>query len=123
MITSCVDALAVFEQAPAKHSLKDRKVVFPGYCFFSTLIKCGFPDAPSDQNPTEFKNAIAAKFVRETQFQLFQHCRALSIKVEHLLRSNNFQGAFTVVNETKSMYDPKLHYAALAKTMAWIIAQ
>jgi hypothetical protein len=38
---SCMDALHIFHQAPARSKLKDRSVVFPGYSYMAVLIKSG----------------------------------------------------------------------------------
>lgn len=83
-------ALRVFEQAPAKHSLKDRSVVFPGYSYMGALIAAGDANAPDNQTPADFENDLVSKFLHETRFQLFHNCRSLSLKADVLARYGDF---------------------------------
>ena len=51
---SCMDALHIFQQAPARGKLKDRSVVFPGYSYMAVLIKSG--DVAPPQGKAEGSN-------------------------------------------------------------------
>jgi len=112
------EALRVFEKAPAKKSLKDRTVIFPGYSFISMMITAGSSIAiPNIEGSfsTNIELVIASNFVRENQFQLFHYCRALVMRAEVLGRSQQFNDALAVVDKMKDMYDPALHTGAIAE--------
>jgi len=38
-IKCCIDALDIFDRAPAKKQLSDRRVIFPGYSFMNVIAK------------------------------------------------------------------------------------
>lgn len=112
---SCLDALRIFQQAPAKLQLKDRSVVFPGYSYLAVLLKSGDVDAPTDQSSAEFEQDIASKFVNETQFALFHHCRSLAMKAEFLANDQSFESAIDIVEQIKLIYDPAIHSKTIAE--------
>ena len=62
-----------------------------------------------------FENQCASNFVKETQFQLLHYCRALAMKAWTLSKIQKFDCAFAVLEKMKSLYDPEIHTAAIAK--------
>ena len=79
---TCLDALNVFKEAPAKLLLKDRSVVFPGYSQLIAIIKSQSFEPPNNQSLEEFEIDLALNFVEETVFQQFNHCRALAMQAD-----------------------------------------
>lgn len=78
------------------------------------LIKSGDVNAPEDQRPSDFEEEVASRFVQETQFALFHHCRSLSLKAEFLAKNQSFENALVVVEDIKLIYNPALHSKAIA---------
>lgn len=116
---SILDALSIFERAPAKASLDQRDFVLPGYSMLSTLISAGIANdsnLPDNQISSDLEIANASNFAKETQFQLLHYCRALAMQAGTFARMLEFNDAFAVLDKMKSLYDPALHSAATADT-------
>lgn len=115
----CMDALRIFEEAPASPLLKDRSVVaFPGYSLMgvlSILVKSGDISPPNpEQTPAEYEEDVAHKFVQETELHLYHHCRSLSLKADFLARNQKFDDALSAVEEMMVLYKPALHSKAIS---------
>jgi len=111
----CRDALSVFDLAPSKTSLRDRSFVFAGYSTLAQKASVGRIKAPDGQGQEEFENDIASSFLNETDFQQYHHCRALCVKADIMARYGNYEGAASVVDEMKAIYDPQIHSKAIAR--------
>ena len=71
-VRTCMDSLSIFKDAPARKSLKDRSVIFPGYSFMVAMIKVLNTYNPPDGHSIEkFENELARNFVKETNFQQY----------------------------------------------------
>mmetsp|Transcript_3250 Transcript_3250/g.6129 ORF Transcript_3250/g.6129 Transcript_3250/m.6129 type:complete len:307 (-) Transcript_3250:52-972(-) len=84
----------------------------------AVLFKSGEVIAPEHQDDAEFEDEVAARFVTETQFQLFHYCRALALKAEFLARHEQFDKALLAVEDLKMVYNPALHSKVIADEYA-----
>jgi tetratricopeptide (TPR) repeat protein len=112
---SCMDALDVFDKAPAKNKLKDHSVVFSGYCFMNEIAKAAPYKPPNNQPRDEFEKALSENFVKATNHQQYHHCIALALRADVKRRQGRYEDAIVVIEEIKSIYDPKLHSRAICK--------
>jgi len=111
---SCLDALSIFEMSPARLKLKDRSIVFPGYSYMAALIKSGDVHAPNGMTLAEFQSDLSNRFMKETQFALYHHCRSLSLKADFCGLNQQFDEALGVIEEIKHIYNAPLHSKAIA---------
>jgi len=114
-IKCCIDALDIFDRAPAKKQLSDRSVIFPGYSAMSAITKSLTCVPPNNMSHEEFENTLAEKFVKETQYQQYHQCRALALQADIMRRHGNYEDALSVIDLMKSIYDPQLHSIVLVK--------
>lgn len=70
-IKICSHALHIFDQAPSKHLLKDRSIIFPGYSFVNMLIRTGAYKSPNHQTQEAYESEISKNFLDETIFQQY----------------------------------------------------
>ena len=80
-----------------------------------TIYSAPYLNFRNKENLSELENSISSKFVLEAQSQIFHYCRALAMKAAALANSQQYNEAIAVVDEMKSLYDPKMHSAAIAK--------
>ncbi|KAL7436292.1 hypothetical protein ACHAXM_005115 [Skeletonema potamos] len=114
-IKCCMDALHIFDKAPAKKHLSDRSVVFPGYSLMNVIAK-SMPYTPPNNKPREeFEETLAENFVKEACYQQYHQCRALAFQADILRRHGEYEGALLVINKMKSIYNPQLHSRAILK--------
>jgi hypothetical protein len=114
-IKSCMDALDIFDKAPAKKHLSDRSVVFPGYSLMNLIAKSISYTPPNNMPKEEFEKTLAKKFVKEACYQQYHQCRALALQSDVMRRHGKYEDALLVVNEMESIYDPQLHSRTLVK--------
>jgi hypothetical protein len=105
---SCMDALDVFDKAPAKNKLRDHSVVFSAYCFMNEIAKAAPYKPPNNQPRDEFEKALSENFVKATNHQQYHHCIALALSADVKRRQGRYEDAIVVIEEIKSIYDPKL---------------
>ena len=123
-LKSAQDAMAIFEQAPAKASVEDRSFVFPGYSFIFGMMKTGIfggTGLPGNRSIADLENDCASNFVKETQFQVYHYCRALAMKASSHATLLKFDNAFAVLEEMKQLYDPALHTKAISGMTASLL--
>ena len=80
-----------------------------------TIYSAPYLNFRNKENLSEMENSISSKFVLEAQSQIFHYCRALAMKAAALANSQQYNEAIAVVDEMKSLYDPKMHSTAIAK--------
>jgi hypothetical protein len=81
-IKSCMDALDIFDKAPAKKHLTDRSVVSPGYSFMNVIKSMSWYIPPNNMPREEFEKNLAENFVKETRYQQCHLCRALAFQAD-----------------------------------------
>jgi len=69
-----MDALDIFDKAPAKKHLSDRSVVFSGYSFMNAIAKMSPYTPPNNMPQEEFEKTLAENFVKETHHQQYHQC-------------------------------------------------
>jgi hypothetical protein len=116
-VKSLLDALSIFEQAPARNAVKDRSAIFTGYSLFG-LLAC-------ERRFLFFKEEgpVTISFLREAQFQQFHWCRAIAMRAVFLARSQDFDAALDLVEKLKSIYNPSLHSLVIMQEMGPTTAQ
>eukprot|EP00984_Skeletonema_dohrnii_P028062 scaffold17881_cov148-Skeletonema_dohrnii-CCMP3373.AAC.6 len=114
-IKCCVDALDIFDVAPAKKQLSDRSVIFPGYSAMSVNAKSMTYVPPNNMSQEEFENTLAENFVKETHYQQYHHCRALAFQADVMRKQGKYEDALSVIDVLKSIYNPQLHSRVLVK--------
>eukprot|EP00985_Skeletonema_marinoi_P020661 scaffold12338_cov77-Skeletonema_marinoi.AAC.1 len=112
-IQCCMDALDIFEIAPAKKQLSDRSVIFPAYSFMNAIAKTMTYVPPNNMSREEFEETMAENFVKETHYQQYHQCRALAFQADVMKRHGNYEDALSVIDEIKTIYDPQLHSKAI----------
>eukprot|EP00984_Skeletonema_dohrnii_P026131 scaffold15425_cov141-Skeletonema_dohrnii-CCMP3373.AAC.4 len=114
-IKCCMDALDIFDIAPAKKQLSDRSVIFPAYSFMNVIAKTMTYVPPNNMSREEFEETMAEHFVKETHHQQYHKCRALAFQADVMKRHGKYEDALLVIDEMKSIYDPQLHSRAIMK--------
>eukprot|EP00984_Skeletonema_dohrnii_P020060 scaffold9695_cov74-Skeletonema_dohrnii-CCMP3373.AAC.3 len=114
-IKCCMDALDIFNIAPAKKQLSDRSVIFPAYSFMNCIAKTMTYVPPNNMSQEEFEKTLAENFVKETHYQQYHQCRALAFQADVMKRFGKYEDALSVIDEMKSIYDPQLHSRVLVK--------
>eukprot|EP00984_Skeletonema_dohrnii_P001296 scaffold401_cov144-Skeletonema_dohrnii-CCMP3373.AAC.7 len=114
-IKCCMDALDIFDKAPAKKQLSDRSVIFPCYSFMNAIAKTMTYVPPNNMSREEFEETMAENFVKETHYQQYHHCRALAFQADVMKRHGKYEDALSVIDVMKSIYDPQLHSRVLVK--------
>ena len=71
--------------------------------------------APSSQDPREFEDDIASRYMDEACSMFYHHYRSLAWKAEIFARYSDYENALSVVDEMRKGYNPKLHYGIIAK--------
>lgn len=77
-------------------------------------MKSGDVHAPNDMSLSEFEADVSRRFVKETQFVLYHHCRSLSLKAEFCGKNKDFDRALVIVDDIKLIYNPALHSKTIA---------
>eukprot|EP00985_Skeletonema_marinoi_P017318 scaffold9423_cov88-Skeletonema_marinoi.AAC.3 len=114
-IKCCMDALDIFDKAPAKKQLSDRSVIFPGYSSMNVIARAMTIVPPNNMSREEFEKNLAENFVKETHYQQYHQCRALAFQADVMKRHGKYEDALSVIDEMKSIYDPQLHSRVLVK--------
>eukprot|EP00984_Skeletonema_dohrnii_P018145 scaffold8397_cov104-Skeletonema_dohrnii-CCMP3373.AAC.2 len=114
-IKCCIDALDIFDRAPAKKQLSDRRVIFPGYSFMNVIAKMMTYVPPNNMSHEEFELSMGENFVKETQYQQYHQCRALAFQADVMKRHGKYEAALSVIDVMKTIYDPQLHSRVLVK--------
>jgi len=113
----CMDALDIFDTAPAKKQLSDRSVIYPAYSLMNLIAKNKTNTfvPPSNMSREEFLETMAENFVKETHYQQYHQCRALAFQADVMRRHGKYEDALSVITEMKSVYNPQLHSKAIMK--------
>eukprot|EP00985_Skeletonema_marinoi_P031043 scaffold35691_cov80-Skeletonema_marinoi.AAC.1 len=114
-VKCCMDALDIFDRAPAKKELSDRSVIFPAYSFMNAIAKTMTYVPPNNMSREEFEKTLAENFVKETHYQQYHQCRALAFQADVMKKFGKYEDALSVIDEMKSIYDPQLHSRVLVK--------
>eukprot|EP00985_Skeletonema_marinoi_P027737 scaffold23234_cov104-Skeletonema_marinoi.AAC.4 len=117
-IKCCMDALDIFDTAPAKKQLSDRSVIiYPAYSLMNLIAKNKTNTfvPPSNMSREEFLETMAENFVKETHYQQYHLCRALAFQADVMRRHGKYEDALSVIDEMKSVYNPQLHSRAIMK--------
>ncbi len=115
VIQCSMDALDIFEKAPAKRQLSDRSIIFPCYSSMNAIAKTMTYTPPNNMSRQVFEKALAENFVKETGYQQYHHCRALAFQADILKRQGNYEEAISVIDKIKLIYEPRLHSRVLVK--------
>lgn len=114
-IKICSHALHIFDQAPSKHLLKDRSIIFPGYSFVNMLIRTGAYESPNHQTQEAYESEISKNFLDETIFQQYHYCRALAMQADVMRKQGKYEQAIASIHVMSSIYNPQLHSSVLMK--------
>eukprot|EP00984_Skeletonema_dohrnii_P011683 scaffold4689_cov142-Skeletonema_dohrnii-CCMP3373.AAC.4 len=113
----CMDALDIFDTAPAKKQLSDRSVIYPAYSLMNLIAKNKTNTfvPPNNMSREQFLETMAENFVKETHHQQYHQCRALAFQADVMRRHGKYEDALSVITEMKSVYNPQLHSRAIMK--------
>ena len=116
-VKCCMDALDIFDKAPAKKQLSDRSVIYPAYSLMNLIAKNKTNTfvPPNNISREEFLETMAENFVKETHYQQYHQCRALAFQADVMTRHGNYKDALSVIDEMKTIYDPQLHSRVLVE--------
>ena len=103
-----LDALEVYELAPARASMKDRSMLFPVFSGLFVFLKGG---KIGDDSKSTFEQNLAKKFVRESKLQgdPVHYTRALAMHCEVKARLGKYKVALESFHTLKEIYDPEDH--------------
>jgi hypothetical protein len=114
-VKACLDALSVYESAPARKNLKDCSFIFPTFSIINQIVDLIKTDGMSQ---ADYLLEIAIKFVSETEYQCFHHCRAVAMKATSLAKQLKFNEAVEAVKDMNRIYDPVKHGKIIAEEYA-----
>ena len=97
-----LDALEIYERAPASIHLKDRSIIFPIFSGMFVFLKGG-----KIQQDDRFEQNLVHKFVRETKAHgdNVHYSRALAMDCEVKARLGKYEAAFKTFETLKTVYD------------------
>lgn len=108
-----LDALEIYENAPARAKMLDRSMLFPIFSGLFVFLKGGKiqQDAKSS-----FEQNLAHKFVRETRLHgdPVHYSRALAMVCEVKARLGKYRVALDTFETLKKIYDPEEHSEGIA---------
>ncbi|CAB9513750.1 Receptor-type guanylate cyclase gcy [Seminavis robusta] len=110
-----MDALEIYERAPATSEMRDRSLVFPVYSGVHAWLKFG--KIKNDEDGF-FEQNLARKFVRESKrFRgtPVHYIRAMALLCEVTAVSGNYPAALKLLETLKSSYDTQEHSLAVEK--------
>eukprot|EP00984_Skeletonema_dohrnii_P035563 scaffold35477_cov161-Skeletonema_dohrnii-CCMP3373.AAC.1 len=114
-VKCCMDALDVFDKAPAKKQLSDRSIIYPGYSLMSIIAKTMTYVPPNNMSREAFELSLGENFVKETHYQQYHHCRALAFQADIMRKQGRYEDALSVIDVLKTIYDIQLHSKVLMK--------
>ena len=103
-----LDALQIYERAPASINMSDRSIIFP---IFSGLFVFLKGDKIDQDNECNFEQNLVRKFVRETKLHghPVHYTRALAMQAETKARLGKYQEALDAFEKLKATYVPEEH--------------
>jgi hypothetical protein len=103
-----LDALEIHERCPASHNLKDPAIIFPVFSDLAGFIKGGKIIQNAD---CSFEQKLPAKDARDSERlgDPVHSSRALAALCEVRARAGKFTEALEILEDIKSVYDPKRH--------------
>ena len=108
-----MDAIAIFEQAPASRRLKDRGILFPCYSALYQQLKAQvvFSDGAQFQRNRnlEVEQRLSHLFLSDARILSLPYCRALALESEVMGRSGKYREALKVVGDMQTIYSPERH--------------
>ena len=111
--SAMIDAIAIFEQAPASRRLKDRGILFPCYSALYQQLKAqtAFPGENQVQRKgsLEVEQRLSQLFLSDAKILSLPYCRALALESEVMGRLGKYQEALKVVGEMQIIYSPERH--------------
>jgi tetratricopeptide (TPR) repeat protein len=110
---SWLDALEIYEMAPARAAMKDRSMLFPVFSGLFVFLKGG---KISQDAKCHFEQNLSRKFVRETKLQgdPIHYTRALAMFCEVKARLGKYRIALESFQTLKEIYDPEEHSEGVA---------
>jgi tetratricopeptide (TPR) repeat protein len=110
-----LDALSIYESASVRKHLKDRNFIFPVLSYICVIAQGGKIKFPEGQSQADYLLGVAIKFISETEYQCFHHCRALALKAVSLAQQLRFDDAVIVIKDMNRIYDPVKHGRVIAE--------
>ncbi|CAB9503434.1 adenylate cyclase 10 (soluble) [Seminavis robusta] len=109
-----LDALEIYELAPARSFVKDRSMLFPTFSGLFVFLKGG---KIQDDDKSTFEQNLAKKFVRETKLQgdPVHYTRAVAMLCEVKARLGRYKVALESFEILKQIYDPEEHSAGISE--------
>lgn len=103
-----LDALEIYERAPASINMTDRTIIFPIFSGLFVFLKGNKIDQDKECN---FKQNLVRKFVKETKLHgdPVHYIRALAMQGETKARLGKYQEALASFEQLKDSYIPEEH--------------
>eukprot|EP00984_Skeletonema_dohrnii_P023779 scaffold12860_cov78-Skeletonema_dohrnii-CCMP3373.AAC.2 len=114
-VKCCMDALDIFDKAPAKTKFCDRSLIYPGYSLMSNIARTMTYVPPNNMSHEEFELSLGEIFVKEKHYQQYHQCRALAFQADIMRKQGKYEDALSVIDVMKSVYKPQLHSKVLMK--------
>jgi tetratricopeptide (TPR) repeat protein len=111
---SWLDALEIYERAPASADMIDRSIIFPIFSGLFVFIK---GEKIQQDKKCNFEQNLASKFVRETKRHgdLVHYMRALAMQVEVKGRLGKYRSALASWEKIKAIYVAEDHSEAISE--------
>ena len=103
-----LDALEIYERAPASINMTDRSIIFPIFSGLFVFLKGDKIEQDKDCN---FEQNLVRKFVRETKLHgdPIHYTRALAMQGETKARLGKYEDALAAFEKLKAAYIPEEH--------------
>ena len=103
-----LDALEIYERAPARAEMKDRSIIFPIFSGLFVFLKGGKIQQDKECN---FEQNLVRKFVRETNLHgdPVHYTRALAMQCEVKARLGKYKSALESFDKLQAIYDAEEH--------------
>jgi len=108
-----LDALEIYERAPASVNMTDRSIIFPIFSGLFVFLKGDKIEQDKDCN---FEQNLVRKFVRETKLHgdPVHYTRALAMQGEVKARLGKYEEALAAFDKLKASYVPEEHSEAVS---------
>jgi tetratricopeptide (TPR) repeat protein len=110
-----LDALEIYEKAPAASSLRDKSIIFPVYSGLMVYLKGGL--IVQNDDGISFEQNLSHAFVREAKKlgDPVHYSRALATQADVLARLGKYKEALETFDTILEIYDPSQHSGTVCK--------
>ena len=114
-----MDAISIFEEAPASRRLKDRAILFPCYSsLYQQLKSMAIAVGDCNKGNLEVEQRLSRLFMDDSKVLALSHCRALALHSQVKGRLGDGVEAIASVETMRAIYSPELHSELIVNSYA-----